>query len=85
MCLSSEQTEFEAQIIIQQAALGRPEHRPQVLKQIFFFFVHIANIPEELREDHLHGYTSTDQHSSGRQVKRVPAVYINHCKKLIIF
>ena len=51
------------------------------------FFVHITNIPEEPREDHLHGhpphthtYTHTYTNSSGRQVERVPAVYINHCQ-----
>lgn len=47
-------------------AHSRSEHRPQVLQPIFFF-VHIANIPEELREDLLHGHrhtqTHTDRHS----------------------
>lgn len=42
-----------------QGAHSRPKHIPQVFKLIFFFFVHIANIPEELREDHLHGHKRT--------------------------
>ena len=57
-------------------AHSRPEQRPQVLLLIFFFFVHIANIPEELREDHLHGHASAHRHFSGRGVEGVPAVYI---------
>ncbi|MEQ2299280.1 hypothetical protein AMECASPLE_013694 [Ameca splendens] len=59
---------------------GVPEHRPQVVGQISRFFVHIANIPEKQREDHLHGHANTHRHCSGRHVKRVPAVYINRCK-----
>lgn len=57
---------------------GRPEHTPQVFELIFFFFVHIANIPEELWEDHLLGHMSTNRQCRGREMKRVPAVNTNH-------
>lgn len=54
MCLFSES---QAQTVKQPGACSRPEQRSQVVKLIFFFFVHIADIPEALREDHLHGHT----------------------------
>lgn len=55
----------------QPGANSTPEHRPQVLEPILFFFVQISNIPEELREDHLHGHTGTHRHFSGTEASQL--------------
>lgn len=58
---------------------SKPEQRPQVHPNGSSTFAHIANIPEEPREDHLRGHALIHTHFPG-QVEGVPAVYIKLCQ-----